>query len=438
MVSTCIQATVVFGLFHLSARGDRAYEYIYEFAGEAVQKYEKEGVRALQRNLDEAFNRHGVSGFLLHGDGRAISREPPKFARENITRYPQTIRNLETPHGSITLRSISVTTEQGDSYRLIAFIRSNNEHIWSLENPQTRFISPILIFVLASFLISLLITRPLAGLKKATQKFALGDLSARAPKKIAKRNDAFGELAQEFDQMGSRVEILVDEHKRLLRDVSHELRSPLSRMQVAATLLEDKLDDDSLAKSQVARIQSEIIRLDNMVAQLLSLTRIQSGAVKLDKREVELKTLLEGIVQDAAYEFSDKHAKIIFVGESLTLLADAEKLRSVFENIIRNGLRYANATLDVALSREASTARIEITDDGAGVEEQSLENIFEPFFRPDDSRTESTGNFGIGLAIAKSITLVHQGTIFAANTSQGGLKVTVELPIVSKPAKQSA
>jgi signal transduction histidine kinase len=277
--------------------------------------------------------------------------------------------------------------------------------------------------------ISILITRPLGGLKSATQKFSGGNLQSRAPVKITRRNDAFGELAREFNQMGSRIESLIAEHQRLLRDVSHELRSPLSRMQVAATLLEDKVGEDSASQAQVARIQSEILRLDTLIGQLLSLARLQAGSTVLDMEEVSLKNLLRKVAQDATYEFSEKGKNVDVHGDEAIIQADADTLRSTFENVIRNGLRYTRSTLQVSLgSLLPNTARIEIVDDGPGVPDEELESIFEPFYRPDQSRSETTGSTGLGLAIAKGIVEAHGGEISAANATNGGLVVTIDLP----------
>ncbi|MGI9311766.1 MAG: sensor histidine kinase, partial [bacterium] len=262
----------------------------------------------------------------------------------------------------------------------------------------------------------------------------------RALARIAARNDAFGELAREFDRMSARIEKLVSEHRRLLRDVSHELRSPLSRMQVAATLLENGIGDgddhDGIKKretrAQIARIQSEILRLEAMIAQLLSLTRLQAGAIELRVAPVELRAMLQRIARDAAYEFAGRGKRVEVAGDALIVRADVAQLRSAFENVIRNGLRHAESKVTVTLERVESNARVAVADDGAGVAQDELRSIFAPFYRPDPSRSEATGNAGLGLAIAEGIVAAHGGRIAATNArgdGGGGLIVTIELPL---------
>lgn len=412
---------------------DDGYEFVHEIAEDAVRAFEEDGLDDLSRELDELFRHTGVRGFLMHGDGRAIGRPLPRFAREQITHFPQTIIDAPSPRGNLTIRAVSVASDDDDDdrrYRFVMLAGPPSDHSWLLGHPATRFVMSLLVIALASLLISILITRPLGGLKSATRNFSAGNLGARAPAGLTGRNDAFGELAREFDQMSARIEKLVGEHRRLLRDVSHELRSPLSRMQVAATLLEDNRADDSDSDShaQLARIQSEILRLDAMIAQLLSLTRLHAGAVEIELAEVDLKHLLEEVAQDAAYEFSQRRAHVEVRGDEARIKADADKLRSAFENVIRNGLRYTRSPLRVHVQIARGTANIVVADDGPGVPDQDLQNIFEPFYRPDQSRSEATGNTGIGLAIAKGIVEIHGGRIFAANAPDGGLVVSIHLP----------
>ena len=363
---------------------DDGYEFVHEIAEDAVRAFEEDGLDELTRELDELFRHTGVRGFLMHGDGRAIGRPLPRYAREQITHFPQTIIDAPSPRGNLTIRAVSVASDDDDDerrYRFVMLAGQRSDRSWLLGHPATRFVMSLLVIALASLLISILITRPLGGLKSATRNFSAGNLGARAPAGLTGRNDAFGELAREFDQMSARIEKLVGEHRRLLRDVSHELRSPLSRMQVAATLLEDNRTDeaDSDSHAQLARIQSEILRLDAMIAQLLSLTRLHAGAVEIELAEVDLKHLLEEVAQDAAYEFSRRRAHVEVRGDEARIQADADKLRSAFENVIRNGLRYTRSPLRVQVQFARGMAKILVADDGPGVPEQDLQNIFEPF-----------------------------------------------------------
>ena len=408
------------------------YEFAYRTAHETVAIYESKGAHAVTHSLRELHEHTGIRAFFMHGDGRAIGRRAPRFVREKITESPQAI---ESPHNDRDIRAVSVSGAQGNSYRLVLIAGRGNAPAWIFRHTSTRVVMSLLVIALASLLISLLITRPLGGLKSATKNFSGGNLTARAPARITRRNDAFGELAREFDLMSARIEKLVGGHRRLLRDVSHELRSPLSRMQVAATLLEDQLHDKTDAESQrqVARIHSEILRLDEMIARLLSVSRLQAGALAPAPQKIDLYALLERVARDAEYEFSEQNKRVEMRGDAIQICADPEQLRSAFENVIRNGLRYAKSSLVITLKRDGANTKpmvvVTVCDDGPGVHNDELQNIFAPFYRPDESRSEATGNAGIGLAIARGIVLAHNGNIDAANAVTGGLVITISLPI---------
>ncbi|MGR3984681.1 MAG: ATP-binding protein [Gammaproteobacteria bacterium] len=395
------------------------YEDTRELAFDALEAWREDGRAGLARET-RALRRHGIRAFLMHEDGRAIGRRLPRGLRAHITRYPQSIAAVDSPRGTLALRAVSIDVD-GRRYRFVLAARHGARAPFF---GGARVLLPLPVIALASLLISLLITRPLGGLKSAAQRFSGGNLAARAPVKITKRNDAFGELAREFDRMSARIEKLIGGHRRLLRDVSHELRSPLSRMQVAAALLEDKTGN----AAEVKRIQTEIGRLDALIAQLLSLTRLQAGALTLTESEFDLADLLRRVARDAAYEFAGQGKRIEVHGAPLVLRADAGNLRSAFENVIRNALRYARANVAVHVSRESGAAAVRISDDGPGVAAAELRGIFDAFHRPDPSRSAASGGAGIGLAIAKGVVEAHHGRIEAENAAGGGLVVSVRLP----------
>ncbi len=408
------------------------YEYAHRIARAAVAEYEARGAGALDRHLDALQRRSGLRGFLMRADGSAIGRPLPRFARRQITHFPQTIHRAQSPRGARAMRAVSVATVDNRHYRFVMLAqRRGGAGLWA--HPAMRVAMPLLMMALASLLISRLITRPLGKLKSATQNFSGGDLTARPPRRLSARRDAFGELARAFHKMSARIEKLVREQRRLLRDVSHELRTPLSRMQVAATLLEDKLKPaGGPAHPEIARIQIEILRLDGLLTQLLSLTGLAAAARK--RQAVEVRSLLEQVIADAAYEFSGGGKSIAIsppAGPEIIILADAEQLRSAFENVIRNGLHYAASAVAVRVEGDpgaASMACISVRDDGPGVPEKELRRLFEAFYRPDQSRTAATGGAGLGLAIARRIVDRHGGSIAAASHADGGLIVTIELP----------
>jgi signal transduction histidine kinase len=239
-------------------------------------------------------------------------------------------------------------------------------------------------------------------------------------------------LGREFDHMAARIQTLIDSQGRLLRDVSHELRSPLARMQVAAALAEERVGQDS--SEELARIQSEIQRLDALIDSLLTLTRLQSGASQLAMCDIDLGTMLEQIATDAAYEYSREGKRVqLEAALPVTISGDASALCSAFENVLRNALRYTAPNTDVTVQVKASGAKsstlcIQICDHGPGVPEADLTRLFDPFFRSDEARHETTGSHGIGLAIARAVIERHHGRIQARNRPENGLCITITLP----------
>jgi two-component system sensor histidine kinase CpxA len=284
-----------------------------------------------------------------------------------------------------------------------------------------------------SFWLARHFAKPIRALQSAANQLAEGDLSVRAGPSLANRQDELSDLAQDFDRMAARIQSLVRTQQEMLGDISHELRSPLTRMNVALELA--RRGDTS----GLIRAQAEIEKLESLIAQILTLTRIDlRKGQKLDQ-PIELRLLLESIVQDANFEGAAQQKTVaISAVAGCHVLGDAGLLRSCIENVIRNAIRYTpeNSTVAVGLQTVGNgadiSAQVCVRDHGPGVPVESLPKIFEPFFRVSESRDRDSGGSGLGLAIAQRVATLHGGSIQVQNASSG-LLVTITLPATKTP-----
>jgi len=262
---------------------------------------------------------------------------------------------------------------------------------------------------------------------------ATGDLSARVAN-ADKRHDEFGQLSQDINHMAEQVENLVDSQKRLLADISHELRSPLARLQMAIGIAQQSAEDNNLtADSQtesLTRIEKEANEIEAMITQVLALSRLEANTQQAVIEPVNVSSLIEQIVQDARFEASGC-GKVLNteIANAIQISGDGQLLSRAFENLIRNAVKYAESVVYVTLATTEQGLVFTVRDDGDGVPEQELEQIFTPFYRTSTSRNRQSGGIGLGLAITRSAIQLHQGQITARNARPNGLNVEVILPM---------
>ncbi len=277
---------------------------------------------------------------------------------------------------------------------------------------------------LVCWLLAVNIASPLRDLARAVERFGRGDLSVRLN---PRRKDEIGELGRSFDRMAERIGTLMTSERRLLQDVSHELRSPLARLSLAAELVRTAPDRDAA----VERMTKEIDRLADLVGTLVEVARAEGDPSAARLEPLQLGTLLHEVVADCRVYADARGCDINVIDQAdATLRADHELLRRAVENVVRNAIRYTppGATVDVRTECAGESVRISVRDSGPGVPEELLPKIFQPFFRVDDSRDSSTGGVGLGLAIAYRAVSVHHGRVWAQNASPG-LNVWIELPV---------
>ncbi len=270
------------------------------------------------------------------------------------------------------------------------------------------------------------LVRPLNELRSTVDRFGRGELAARTH---STRRDEFGDVSRSFDDMANRIETLLTAERRLLQDISHELRTPLSRLGFAIELARTAPDKET----SLARIRKEADRLSHLVGQLLQVTRAEGDPATREMEDVDIDRLLKEVAEDSAMEAELRHVRIISRIEDHTVIrGDVELLRRAIENIVRNAIRHApeGTAIEIRLEKEPGSALIKVRDQGPGVKEEHLAEIFKPFFREDSSRAASTGGLGLGLAIAYRAIHLHHGKVRAENVYPG-LMVEIELPVAA-------
>lgn len=293
-----------------------------------------------------------------------------------------------------------------------------------------RLAIPIIISSLLLWLLTRSFTKPLVAMQKAAARFGDGEFNTRIPL-TAQRNDEIGACAASFNLMAEKLAQNIGSHQRLMADVSHELRSPMTRLQIALGLAQQKNISEALLHKHLQRCELEIARLDEMISSVLSLSKQENTISQLELMSVDLKQLLTLCIEDAQYMANDKSINILFDYQGAALLqADANLLSSAFNNILINAINYShkNQQVIVKLTKTNATFIIEFTDTGTGVPIEDLPKLFEPFYRVAQARDRATGGTGLGMAIAKQAVVAHNGNINAQNNNQNGLTVTIELP----------
>lgn len=290
------------------------------------------------------------------------------------------------------------------------------------------FITPDHVFWLGITLplcywLALSLTKPVRELQKTVERFGHGDLSARLN---SVRRDELGDLSRAFDQMATRIETLLAAERRLLLDISHELRSPLARLGVAVELA--RSGDDT--ESALNRIQKESDRLNALVGQLLQVTRAEGDPASLHRDPIRLDQLVGQLVDDARIEAAARGCEIEYgTPGPVTVAGDPELLRRAIENVIRNAIRYSpvKEAVRVSLLRENGRAVVGVRDTGPGVPEEALPRLFDAFYRVQPDRDRASGGIGLGLSIARRAIELHHGSIRAKN-AHPGLEVVIEFP----------
>jgi signal transduction histidine kinase len=287
---------------------------------------------------------------------------------------------------------------------------------------QTAHLLVLVLVALLCYALTYHLTAPLRRLQKALDHFGRGDLNARAHEN---RHDELGDLARAFDRMADRIQTLLAAERRLLLDISHELRSPLARLSVAVELA--RSGGNALP---LDRIQKEADRLNALISQMLEVTRAEGDADHRKHEHLEIDELVGRVVDTCSIEARARECAIsLTTAPHLLIDGDPELLRRAIENVVRNAIRHAPAgsRIEIAVENGAGRVKIRVRDYGPGVPEQALPHLFDPFYRVEADRNRGSGGVGLGLSIARRAVELHQGTLRASNVAPG-LLVEIELP----------
>jgi len=338
---------------------------------------------------------------------------------------------------------------EGDPGELFAVAIGQGHAVVSerrVRSPFDALIDPVslpwrvVLVVVVSGLVALFIgrhlTRPVRALRAATGKIAAGDLAVRVSPEVGRAGGELAALGRDFDVMAERLEQILESQRRLLRDVSHELRSPLARLGVALELARKRSGPE--AKGDLDRIERESERLATLIGEILTLAKLEAAEAAEPEIEVDLPALVGQIVADVDYEAQGSKRRVVAeLPAGLTIRGRPEALRRAIENVLRNGVRFTpeGAAVEVTVKQvdegAARWAEITVSDRGPGVPADALEAIFRPFYRVGEDRDRKTGGAGIGLAIVHGAVTLHRGTVRADNRGPeagGGLEVRMRLP----------
>jgi signal transduction histidine kinase len=270
--------------------------------------------------------------------------------------------------------------------------------------------------------------RPIRNLRGAFDAVANGRLETRIGPAMAGRNDELAELGHDFDRMAARLQGLMESQRRLLHDVSHELRSPLARLQAATDLMRQQ---PGRAAELIDQLERDTARMDALVGELLALARLDSGMAGRMDEKVELREVFDHIVGDAQFEAQSKQCTIdIDLPECIPVKGNHELIFRALENVVRNAVLHSPAGTRIAVTatRDASGLWfITVSDQGPGVPLDELETIFEPFYRGKKSGSQS--GYGLGLAMTRRVVQAHGGKVTASNRAEGGLAIVIVLPV---------
>ncbi len=407
---------------------------------DALQQFQSGGQAALNAELAKDSDSERIHYWLLDPQGNdltGVAYPPPVNDALQARKSGRDIGD----QGNNAVLFVDVKDSSGKSYTLMGhFLLNRSSSLFRGEGLIRAIFISSLLSGLTCLLLAHYLTRPIRILRGATQQLAGGDLDARAGKDLGSRSDEIADLVRDFDLMAARLKDLLQSQRRLLSDVSHELRSPLARLRVALAL--SRRSEDAAQNTSHDRIEREVERLDELIGRILTLSRLESGQVNPPMTPLNLNDIAQEVVEDAKYE-ADRtgHSVQLETTSQVRVNGNEDLLRSAIENVVRNAIYYTAGSepVTVKLSTQNDSAVVTVRDHGQGVPEAILPDLFRPFYRADDSRMTGTGGTGLGLAIAEKAVKLHGGSISARNASPNGLIVELIVPCIASvkpPAKE--
>jgi two-component system sensor histidine kinase CpxA len=395
-----------------------------------------EGIAGLERWLAQLDRREATPYYLLDEHNRDLLGRPlPPELAFRVGRQRNHMGQMGQMGDMMMRQAMAIRVADGRSFVLMPDFQGVS--LWRVLGRPRVFALPLLVTALLSGLLcywlARYLLRPVKQLREATQAMAAGDFAQRVAPGLGGRRDEIADLAHDFDHMAARIEQLVSAQMQLLGDISHELRSPLARLVVALELAQQK--QGGAASAEFERIALEAERMNDLIGQLLALSRLESGAGRIAAETLDIDALLERLVENCNFELAaDERRAVIVESAPAVIEGDPALLTSAFENVIRNAARYTDSgtAVEVAARIADGWLEVRVRDHGPGITESMLERVFDPFVRVGDARDRGSGGYGLGLAIAKRAIGLHGGEIAAANHPDGGLEITIRLPLVNR------
>jgi two-component system sensor histidine kinase CpxA len=402
----------------------------------SLEIFEHEGASSLRDFIGHLKKTTDINFYLFDDNGRELTgRKGP----EGIERMVATVRKTGRDGSIVSLENgflaRRISGRNGHTYIIAGNLPRPPPGPFPEKPPSLLFRLGVMILISGAgcYWLAQYVTTPIIKLGYAVRQFSAGKHSIRVNPEMGNRNDEISALANDFDLMANRIESLLTSQRTLLRDISHELRSPLARLNVALELCWQRSDAES--GKFLDRIERESERLNHLIGQILILNRYESGIPLPDITSIDLAKLIREIADDADFEARSSNRAVKLVDyEEIIVKGSEESLRRAVENVVRNAVRYTveGSEVKVSLQRERDGdtpyASITVRDYGPGVPEDEIVYLFKPFYRVGEDRNRLTGGAGLGLAITEAAVRFHGGSVKASNAPGGGLIVEIQLP----------
>jgi two-component system sensor histidine kinase CpxA len=406
---------------------------------DSISAYEQGGAAQLRKYFDELEATQHIRAYLFNEQGTELSdRTPPEWAIRIASGGPRMPRDGFMIPAPPVQRDSRSSTDGRHRYTLVMGLPPGPRVFFGPRGMPIRW---LIIAVICSgvvcYLLSWFMTKPIVRLRAAARQLAAGDLTARTGAPRSGRRDEVAGLMRDFDAMAERLETLMKAQSRLLNDISHELRSPLARLNVALGLARQRANPEST--DMLERIELEASRLNELIGRILTLARLEDGEQEVPQTPVPLDELVLNVAEDAEFEAQARHCHVetnIRAGD-WSVRGNASLLHSAVENVVRNAIRYTQERTSVQIDltneqgEKGREAVLKVSDAGPGVPADSLGKLFQPFYRLDDARGRLTGGVGLGLAITERAVRFHGGRVSAHNRPEGGLEIEIRLPLIS-------
>lgn len=416
-------------------RQENLAQLVYLYAVPIIDTWALKGKEASIQYAAQFEHHIDFTPYLFNATGRSLSgRQIPPELGAIVNQFKssgETSATYSTDTGIFAVRRI--LGPNGGAYIVAGGQGAPKRFSIFPPDMAVRIAISFIMLALLSFLLTRHITKPIVKLRKATQAFADGRFGVRVSDSLGQRQDEIGKLGADFDQMAADVQTLINDRQQLLTDISHELRSPLARLNIALEIARTKAGEAVMPS--LSRIGLETERLNALIGEILLINRLETASNLRSREWIDLSGLVRRIGEDANFEAKRKSVCVVISPcPDILLQGYPEILYRAIENIVRNAIRHTPTGKQVKIGihrKEApkETILITIEDEGPGVPEAALSRIFKPFYRVEGDRGRKTGGAGVGLAIADRAVQLHNGNIRAENLKCGGLKMTVTIPI---------